>query len=409
MSKKPAFTWERPPFLRCPMCDLGETFGILSAGGDSVTRRCVKCRFSHSEKLPALDKRVIYLDQFAFSELFKLKSGNRRTDAHTDFWVEADQLITRVLLLQQAIFPASEVHHSETIVSAWPVELRHAYEAMGGDVRLEDTNIIQLRQVRAFADAYISGTPVALDFDIDSVIRGKRNAWLTDMRISLSTDYSQFADATRASVAETAGEIANLMAQWRRMGYGFDEVLEIELGSYQASRLEALAHFAKRHQEAVASGDFMAELNVGMSSIVKEMSLMRDVLSRAGVPVDRHDEEINGFWCWEGNRDQPFGRILAYMFAALAGQVKAGRIKPPTPGFMNDVKVLGAYAPYVDAMFVDNECATLLSQGRPRDELTYRARIFSLNTKNDFLEYLKVLEASASGEVRRQAESIYGA
>lgn len=33
-------------------------------------------------------------------------------------------------------------------------------------------------------------------------------------------------------------------------------------------------------------------------------------------------------------------------------------LKPPTRGFMNDVRAISAYAPYVDAMFVDNECAT---------------------------------------------------
>ena len=35
-----------------------------------------------------------------------------------------------------------------------------------------------------------------------------------------------------------------------------------------------------------------------------------------------------------------------------------------TRGFMNDVRAISAYAPYVDAMFVDRECADGDERGR---------------------------------------------
>lgn len=404
-----SFSWERGPFEQCPMCGAEAAFGILSARGKTLTRRCKECRYSEGTTLPALDKKVIYLDQFAFSELLKLRSGKRREDAHTEFWHAADRLITRVVLLQQAIFPPSDIHHSETLVSPWPQELRDAYEALAGDVRFEDTNHIQLSQIAAFARAFIDRAEVQLDLGVDHAVRGRRNAWLSDMRISVQTDYSQFADDTRAIVEETAQQVVELMDGWRKRDLGFDEVLQIELGSYYQSRIDALQAYAERYERAIAADDFMAELNVGMSSIVREMSLLRDIFSRASVPQERIDQTIRDFWMWDGNREQPFGRIAAYMFAALAGQVKAGRTKPASRGFMNDVKAVSAYAPYVDAMVVDKECATLLGEGRPRDELSYRARIFSLNSKEDFLAYLTELEEGAPEDVRHFAKIIYGA
>ena len=407
MAEGRRFTWERAPFEQCPMCQKDESYGVLSAGGATLTRRCKECGFSEGVKLPNVDKKVIYLDQFAFSELFKLRAGKRREDAHTAFWKAVDEQLNRVALLQQAIFPPSDVHHSETLVSPWPQELRDAYEALAGDVRLEDTNHIQLSQIAAFGRAFIANGTPELDLDIDNAIRGRRNAWLQDMRITVNTDYSQFADDTRASVDETAQAVVDLMEGWRKRGVGFDEVLEIELGNYHQSRLGALQAYADRYANAVAADDFMAEFNLGMSSIVREMSILRDIFSRAGVPSVQLDDTIAAFWKWEGNRDQPFGQILAYMFAALAGQVKAGRTKPASRGFMNDVKAIAAYAPYVDAMLVDKECATLLGEGRPRDELEYRARIFSLNTKDEFLAYLKELEDSAPDEVRHFAGIAY--
>lgn len=400
--------WERGPFQQCPMCAVEQSYGVLSAGGKTLTRRCKACGFSERIKLPTLDKKVIYLDQFAFSELFKFRSGKRKEDAHTEFWQAADRQINRLVLLQQAVFPPSNVHHSETLVSPWPQELRDAYEAVSGDVRLEDTDHIQLSQIGAFARAFITNGKPELDFGIDNAVRGRRNEWLRDMRVAVQTDYSQFADATRASVDETAQAVVDLMAGWRTREVGFEEALEIELSSYHQSRTDALQAFAERHAKAVSSDDFMAELNLGMSFIVREMSLLREVFTRAGVASDQLDEATTRFWHWDGNREQPFGRILAYMFAALAGQVKAGRNKDASRGFMNDVKAIAAYAPYLDAMFVDKECASLLGEGRPRDELSYKSRIYSLNKKADFLAYLHELEDATPHEVRRFANEIYG-
>lgn len=97
------FTWERGPFEMCANCKEKDTFGILSVGGDGVTKRCTKCRYLRTEILPTLDKKVIYLDQFAFSELHKMRSGTRKHDKWTPFWSEADALLNRAILLQQLV------------------------------------------------------------------------------------------------------------------------------------------------------------------------------------------------------------------------------------------------------------------------------------------------------------------
>jgi hypothetical protein len=198
------------------------------------------------------------------------------------------------------------------------------------------------------------------------------------------------------------------MDGWRRRGLGFDEVLEIELNAYYDSRTAALKDHLLRYQQAEADGDVMGLWNLSVSPIALEMSTLGHIFKEAGIADDDHAAATSRFWAWEGTREMPFGRILAYMFAALAGQVKAGRKKPASPGFMNDVTAIAAYAPFVDAMFLDKECAALLTQGRPKRELAYRARIFSLTNKDDFLTYLGELEAAASDEVRRYASIIYG-
>src|SRR6266542_1321408 len=121
------FTWERAPFEKCLSCQR-DTFGILSAGGDRVTLRCTECRYSHSEVLPEVDKRVIYLDQSIFSMLFQVEGGGRAPLGHEDFARDLYHAVRRVVLLQQVVLPHSDVHLDETIVFHSANKLRAAYE-----------------------------------------------------------------------------------------------------------------------------------------------------------------------------------------------------------------------------------------------------------------------------------------
>lgn len=74
---KMPFMWERKPFEDCPQCNQHVSLGVLSIVDNSFKKRCASCRYTRAVLLPALDKRVIYLDQFAFSELHKLRSRRR--------------------------------------------------------------------------------------------------------------------------------------------------------------------------------------------------------------------------------------------------------------------------------------------------------------------------------------------
>jgi hypothetical protein len=401
------FTWERAPWSRCARC--GENrFGFLSGGDDSIVWRCSDCRYRVDELLPEVNKKVIYIDQFVFSELFKLKAGTRREDKLTPFWQEVDALLHRVVHLQQAVLPHSNIHQAETIVSAWPDELRKAYEAMGGDMRFEDTGEVQMLEVTEFAAAYAENRDPALNLDVDEILRGKRNKWLPNIRVVINADYSHFAAVTRQRRERAGISVNELMDNWRTRQLGFDDVLQIELNGYHYSRIEALSAFREQYERAEAAGDLMAIMNQSMSHICQELSMLDRLFHQAGIPKQSHDIARESFWRWERNGEMPFGRILAYMFAALAGQVKAGRKKGVSSGFMNDVEAVAAYAPFVDAMFIDKECALLLTQGRPGRELNFRARIFSLTNRDEFLAYLRQLEVDASDEVRRYAKILYG-
>jgi hypothetical protein len=400
--------WERAPFEDCPMCRAINSFGILSAGGDVLTRRCKECRYSDSEVLPNLNKKVIYLDQFCFSEIHKERNGQRRHDNRSSFWKDVSELLRELVLAQQAILPHSNIHHDETIVSHFARELRDTQEHVGGDIELCDTDQVQLSQVEVFVKAFIEASEPKITFVIDDILRGHRNNWLPSIRVAVGMNWSAFADAKRRDRAKIERSVAGLIKYWRSNDYGFDEVLDIELGAYFQSRSDAFALAIATLGRGIENNDIFAGPNFAQSYIVRENDVIEHYLRKAGTAEREIAHKMRDFWQWDKNKDQPFGKILAYLFASLADQFKKGRKSMPSAGLMNDIKAISAYAPYVDAMFVDKECAQLLRHPRCRANLQYKAQIFSLANRNEFLNYLRQLISSTPTDVRKFASIIYG-
>lgn len=155
------------------------------------------------------------------------------------------------------------------------------------------------------------------------------------------------------------------------------------------------------------SDDPMARFNASHNPFLEEHNALSHLFVRAGCDQREAGRAAVRFWDWERNKEMPHHRISSYLFAGVARRVAGGQRRVGR-GFINDVRAISTYAPYVDAMFVDSECAELLREGRLRDELQYRAKIFSFADTDDFLNYLQGLEARATEEVRVSAALIYG-
>lgn len=240
-----AFVWERGPFSNCAKC--GEkTFGLLRAGGHSLTMRCSKCRYTLEEDLPPLDKKVIYLDQFVFSLLFNIESRGRVNPGHEAFAKKLHERLRRLVLLQQVILPHSDIHRDETTVFHSAIELREAYEFIGGDVQLTDTTTVEFNQIMDAAEAFLASKPLEFDFSVDEVLEDRRNDWLPDLHISVRSDYSVFADDLRRTRDQTHSEMEKLAVQWAKKKPRFADVLKSELGSILPAKVGALTASERR-------------------------------------------------------------------------------------------------------------------------------------------------------------------
>ena len=276
--------FELDPFCTCPTCHAVSSFGVLNIGNNTLMRRCKACRYTENETLPTLDKRVVYLDQFAISNIYKVRSGEKLRPAHIhNLWVDFDQKITRAHMLQGVIFPPSDIHRDETIVSRFPSELRIAHEMFGGDTSFRRSGDLQMRQQIAFAEAFEAGQSAPdLGFKVDEAITGKRNGWLSRLHITVNSDYSSFAGDLRRKRSQTHAELSKLFESWKVERPGFKDILKKELAAYGLTNRQMAADNLRNLIEAQLDENFEKAYDIAHSNGMRELFIVRDFFKRKG-------------------------------------------------------------------------------------------------------------------------------
>ena len=106
--------------------------------------------------------------------------------------------------------------------------------------------------------------------------------------------------------------------------------------------------------------------------------------------------------------DAPFARLQALMFAAIAMRAAQGQKEPPDEGTATDIDTVAHLLPYCDAMFMDNGCRSLLLDVPTALRPLETAKIFSLNVKAQFLDYLRTIRDGISAEHVQAIREVYG-
>jgi hypothetical protein len=127
---------------------------------------------------------------------------------------------------------------------------------------------------------------------------------------------------------------------------------------------------------------------------------------------ERSSEEANRMEIEFGkaNRiaDAPFVKLQSLMFAALAMRPAQGQKEPPDEGTTTDVETVAHLLPYCDAMFMDNGCRSLLLDVPMDLRPPETSKVFSLNIKARFLDYLRSIRNSITAEHVAAVREVYG-
>jgi hypothetical protein len=96
------------------------------------------------------------------------------------------------------------------------------------------------------------------------------------------------------------------------------------------------------------------------------------------------------------------------MFAAIAMRAAQGQKEPPNEGTTTDIDTVAHLSPYCDAMFMDNGCRSLLLDVPTALRPPETAKVFSLNVKAQFLDYLRSIRNGISAEHVQAIREVYG-
>lgn len=407
----------RGPYIECPKCGKN-SFGILMICDHYYSRRCAECYYPGGHEpaaqypLPELNKKIIYVDQFAISNMMKFL--NPDTKAHQkgnvdSFWSRLFERLDTLCKLQLIICPDSDFHEHESLLAPFYGPLKRMYELFSNGVSFYDHETIQRFQILGQLNIWFGETKT-LDLDVHKITHGNINAWRKRFIVSVNTQKPQeLIDEIRTNREKVAEHLKDVFRLWQSekdkdFYYCYNEEKKAMAGVLIKSYREYLTNFAM-----ISFG--LAPFQLG--DVLPNMAIItfheiKERLKEKKFKEENLNRKLEEFLRSEIFEDTPFIKISSMLYAAMARQAANGRKNLPTRGFDTDVQIISTLLPYCDAMFIDNECRSFLAERPLCYEINYGTKVFSYANRNEFIDYLDNIESEASEEHLKKVNEVYG-
>jgi hypothetical protein len=242
------------PYLRCPKCG-AEEYGVLSVSDTRCERRCRACWYTATVYLPEIKKKIVYIDQLAFSNIMKFLSsemkGHERAAAEP-FWKELFETLGVVRHLQLVACPDSREHQYESLTSPFYKALKHTYEHFSGGVSFHDAETIRIRQIAKLARAWLKREPVNFDFSAESISTGRLHEWSDRIFVTVDGVLPGTVEELRTRRSKTHQGLQEVFELWQSEKKSFKEVFVAEKVAYGEFLVQMYAEdLRKRAQMAV--------------------------------------------------------------------------------------------------------------------------------------------------------------
>ncbi len=410
-----------PPFIKCPKCGQ-ETFGVLLIFDDHYSRRCKECLYPHPKRsepsasypLPKLNKKVIYLDQCAISNMMKILNPNTKAYQRgkvDKFWLELFERLDSLCKLQLVVCPDSMFHIDESLLSSFYEPLKQMYKLLSHSITFDNPVDIKRHQIYEHASNWISNHPdKELNLDVHSVVFDKINAWQDRFIISGNIQYpSEWIDDIRNTREKICNGFARVFKRWQsEKNKSFYDWFEEVANSFGRLVLGEYISYIKRIAERPEERPVFAIDRAMLPWRVKIVESICIAFQKAGVQDADIPDRTTQYLTSPYIKDIPFNKISSMLIAALARKAAAGQKTSPDVGMDYDIKIISTLLPYCDAMFIDNKCHAYLKEKPLCDEIGYGTAVFSQYSKEEFLEYLNEVEKNASKEHLDKVYEVYG-
>ncbi|MHB9119363.1 MAG: hypothetical protein ACYC2R_13980 [Burkholderiales bacterium] len=379
----------------CPGCGAKDSFGNVEVFKTYVYRGCKRCRYNEQVPLPAVKKKVLYLDQFFFSHAFRV--GDER-------FLDAADRIARLTALQLLAVPYSSIHEDETHQWKKRDELfKFIKDTARGEEFEPAYDVEQTQLVKAFR-VWLEGGPAEYQLHRHDAIKDDLDSWDSYLRIEVGRyrgDVELIRDLKRQSIEG----LVSLFDDWGKLTTSFEDDLAAEYAVAGKSYMDFYLEYMAR----IAVGDYEAMLDAPIASTIVETML---TVMPKEVPADQWLLKCTQFLVSDHFKATPYHWINAHMLATLKAMVKDGaynnreRALSRLSGFFYDVKHVATYAPYVDAFVMDQPMAELVSKQTVRVGQRYGVKVLSLNNWNDLFAWLDGIEAAGMTEDHKKGLAV---
>lgn len=398
------------PFRECPKCS-NDTFGTLSIYPNHIQRRCRECSYSDSKVLPDLNKQILYLDQFVLSNMAKVLDPlwKKERGSQIQFYSDVFDSLDRSRQLQLVVCPESKIHEKESVVHKHFPVLRRLYEHFANGTDFELPEIIHYHQLAIALQAHLVGRSVDYsEVPIERIIHGEVNGWTNNYSITVRGGIYPDPQQHRIIRKSVTDGLRQAFKEWAEEKNAFEEVYAGELRGGSTVMIDALKAHQRLLKDVVEGKEELTEDVWNPKITVDSTRNLFQMVLASGVSKDEAADVFIEFMYSNDALQAPLNHIRSLLFAAIARRAAAGQKRVPSSGMANDIIAISAYLPYCDAMFLDNECAELLNEEPLKSRIKYPTQIFSLNNKQQFLEYLSSLKDIAGAEHLSLVDETYG-
>jgi hypothetical protein len=256
------------PYVACPYCGAADGFGVILISHHSYTRRCKQCLRAQHFDLPPLERKVIYLDQFAISDMVKVMNPNSKANREgriDPLWKQLFEILDRLRRLQLIACPHSEFHEHESAISTSPdrASLKGMYRLLSSEVRFRDPVRIESAQLHQQVTKWVKGEDATrVEPDPRDAISGDLSDWTDVFIVSMRLgDPEGYIDALRSSRAEGHSFLTQAFEAWRAEGGSFEEHFHAESRQWGVNILDGYQEYLERSaQYMTGHGPFTPDL-----------------------------------------------------------------------------------------------------------------------------------------------------
>lgn len=381
----------------CPRCHAPKAYGPRTVFGQFWMCRCLKCRYYKPEPLPTIQKKIVYLDQFALSHILSAKEVR---------WAEVHQRLKLLSSMQVLLCPFSSIHVEESLLASQSRDdLKALYRDLGGGDKFLLPYKVTQNQLLDALHCYLGPDKPPLCWmkprTWQEFAEKNPHRWWDDLMVfaEFPINLEHIARIQQRKDALHA-DLQSVAENWKGETNHFNDDVKREARSFGDSLLIA-------YGELSGGRRFDPNTPPGFQPGVMLVHWLAAEVCKARPDEPDPIDIVTQFLQSPEVANAPFQYIASRLWATIAALVRSKMPRQSKPSDNYDVTVISTFAPYCDAMIVDNEFRGMASQKNIDIERRFGVRLFSARTLPAFIGYLDELLSSIPVDHRMAVKAIY--